>query len=192
MTNISIGPVVAASCHIPFGVTFPGIEEVDDSKKLSLAQREKLFDVITKHPDISYSITVESNKEIDRINILQASLQAMATSATNILSKQKFENGKSVVVLVDGNKSPTFNEEIKSKYSKLVICPVVKGDTKVLSIAAASILAKVHRDGIMDQLDKQYPQYGFAQHKGYPTKAHYEAIKKHGITPVHRLSYRLT
>lgn len=143
-----------------------------DSKKLSEKKREYLFDVI-KEKALAYAIHRCSVAEIDELNILQASLLAMHRAVDALPIKAEF-------VLVDGNKLP------KWQYPSQAI---VKGDAKVQAIAAASILAKVTRDREMIVLDKHYPQYGFAQHKGYPTKSHIAALAQHGITPFHRLSY---
>lgn len=148
------------------------IEGLDDSKKLTEKKRELLFDEI-KLKAKSWCVARASVEEIDRINILQASLLAM-TRAVEGLSIQPEH------VLVDGNKLP------KWKYPAEA---VVKGDSRVAAISAASILAKVTRDREMILLDKQYPGYGFADHKGYPTQVHMEALDKLGVTDIHRRSY---
>lgn len=168
------GPVVAAA--VVLGKDFP-IEILNDSKKLSEKERLKAEEVI-KEKAVAWAITAVSHKTIDTINILSSSLLAMKLSYEKIRDK-----GIPVTILMaDGNKEPT------------VDCPVVavvKGDAKVPEIMAASILAKNHRDRLMDEADKKWPQYGFKKHKGYPTKAHYEALKKYGPCPIHRLSFRL-
>ena len=163
------GDVVAAAVildpHQP-------IEGLDDSKKLSEKKRELLFDEIRRKAK-SWCIARASVAEIDTINILQASLLAM-TRAVQGLSIQPEH------VLVDGNKLPKWNYPAEA---------VVKGDSRVAAISAASILAKVTRDREMILLDKTYPGYGFAEHKGYPTKVHMDALERLGITPIHRTSY---
>lgn len=163
------GPVVAASVVFERGTV---IEGLDDSKKLSEKKREALFDEITQKA-VDYSITISTEKEIDEINILQATFKAMRAAVSSLKIKPD-------MALVDGDKLPGL--EIDSE-------AIVKGDSKSTAIAAASILAKVTRDRIMLELDEVYPQYGFAKHKGYPTKLHYQMIKEHGISDVHRLSF---
>lgn len=155
-----IGDVVAAAVILPDDCDLP----LRDSKKLSESQREILAEEI-KSIAVSYSITHVSPQEIDKYNILQATMLAM---------KQSIETLRLVPdkVMVDGNRCPKID----------CLCePIVKGDDKVMAISAASILAKVARDQQMLALDKVYPEYGFAQHKGYPTKQHLEAIQKLGL-----------
>lgn len=168
------GPVVSASCYIPDHVS---IEGIGDSKSISAENRELLFDQITTHPDIIYAVTIVDNLVIDEINILQATLRGMRESAIQVMHNL---DGRSWMVLVDGNRDPLIGVETRL---------VVKGDTKVYSIAAASILAKVTRDRMMLQYDEEFPQYGFKQHKGYPTKSHIEAIKKFKPCPIHRMTF---
>ena len=148
------------------------IEGLADSKKLTEKKREKLF-VEIQEKALSWAVARCSVEEIDEINILQASLLAMhrAVDALNI---------KAEYVAVDGNRLPKWDYPSQA---------VVKGDDKVPEIAAASILAKVTRDRELVALEEQYPGYGFAKHKGYPTKQHMQALKDLGITPVHRKSY---
>ncbi len=145
---------------------------LDDSKKLTEKKREILFDEI-KLKAKSWCVARASVAEIDSINILQASLLAMARAVQGLHIQPEH-------VLVDGNKLPKWNYVAEA---------VVKGDSRVAAISAASILAKVVRDREMFELDKQYPGYGFAEHKGYPTKVHIDALDKLGITPIHRTSY---
>jgi ribonuclease HII len=148
------------------------IEGLDDSKKLSEKKREALFEII-KERATSWSIARCSVEEIDKINILQASLLAM----------KKAVDGLAVIpehVWVDGNKMPKWNYAAET---------VVKGDSRVPAIAAASILAKVTRDREMVAYEEEYPGYGFAAHKGYPTKVHIEALQRLGVTSIHRKSY---
>jgi ribonuclease HII len=148
------------------------IDGLDDSKKLTEKRRENLFDEIQLKA-MSWCIARATVVEIDQINILQASLLAMARAVEGLHIQPEH-------VLVDGNKLP------KWKYAAEA---VVKGDSRVAAISAASILAKVARDREMIELDKQYPGYGFADHKGYPTKIHMDALEKLGVTPIHRQSY---
>ncbi len=148
------------------------IEGLDDSKKLTEKKRELLFDEI-KLKAKSWCIARASVMEIDQINILQASLLAMTRAVQGLHIQPEY-------VLVDGNKLPKWSFQAEA---------VVKGDSRVAAISAASILAKVVRDREMVELDKQYPGYGLADHKGYPTKVHMDALDKLGITPIHRTSY---
>ncbi|MGH1403154.1 MAG: ribonuclease HII [Alphaproteobacteria bacterium] len=166
------GPVVAACVIIPKEKRQLGfISELQDSKKLSEKKRVGLYDEITTH--FPYSIAEISPQEIDEINILQASLKAM---------KQAHDHFNDIeYALIDGNKAP----ENLSSHS----ITVVKGDSKSKTIAAASIIAKVHRDTLMHKLDIEFPHYGWVKNAGYPTAQHREAIAKHGITPHHRRSF---
>ncbi|GMF28420.1 unnamed protein product [Phytophthora lilii] len=170
------GPVVAAACHVPLDVTVAG---VDDSKKISEPDREALFELLTNHPSITYAVHVNSAQRIDETNILQASLESMTKSVNEVA--ERLQQKDKTFVLVDGNKLPPTLE--------LPAEAVVKGDSKVYSIAAASVIAKVARDRLMREYDEQYPQYGLAQHKGYPTKAHVAAIAKHGPCAIHRMTF---
>lgn len=163
------GPVFAAAVILPDGCMIDGL---DDSKKLSEAKREALFDVI-KENSLSYGIGWAGEGEIDEYNILQATFLAMRRAVEAMPVQPDY-------ALVDGNRMPTLAIPGET---------VVKGDGKCACIAAASVLAKVSRDRLLREWDEQYPGYGFAQHKGYGTKAHYEAIKKYGVLPVHRLSF---
>ena len=163
------GPVFAAAVILPDGLEELGL---NDSKKLSEKKRDQLFDLI-KEKAVAYSIASADQNEIDELNILNATFLAMKRAVEGLSVKPD-------LALIDGNRKPnTGVEEIT----------IVKGDAKSISIAAASILAKVSRDRYMLELDKQYPEYEFAKHKGYPTQLHYEKIKAHGISPVHRLSF---
>ena len=164
------GPVVSAAVALPDNFDVPGI---NDSKKLSEKKREALFPVIQNHA-IAFGIGMADHEEIDRINILQASLLSMKRAVEALQVVPDY-------LLIDGKF--TINSTIDQR-------SVIKGDALSLSIAAASILAKVTRDRIMADLDLQYPQYGFKRHKGYPTKAHKAAILTHGPCPVHRKSFK--
>lgn len=163
------GEVVAAAVILPKEHKITGI---NDSKKLSPKAREKLFDEICATA-LCWHIASASAKEIDEINILQATMLAMQRAVMGL----KTEPTK---VLIDGNRAP-----------KLVypVDTIIKGDAKFEVIAAASILAKVYRDRKMHEVDKLYPEYGFAKHKGYGTKQHIEAIQKYGQLPEHRKSF---
>lgn len=158
------------------------IEGLADSKKLSEKKRDFLSAEI-KAKSLAWSIASCSAQEIDEINILQASLLAMKSAIESlVLSPELIEkvNSGQLLVQVDGNKRPKISWPCEA---------IVKGDSKVQAISAASILAKVARDAELYELDKIYPQYGFAKHKGYPTAAHIMALKAYGICPQHRLSY---
>ena len=164
------GPVCAAAVILPRGCVIDGL---DDSKKLTEKKRERLYGLIIDNA-VSYSVAFGSVEEIEKLNILQATFLAMTRAVNGLKIQPDF-------VLVDGNRKPP---EI------LLPCDtVIKGDTKSYSVAAASILAKVTRDRLLYDYDREYPQYGFAKHKGYGTKAHYQAIAQYGITPVHRPSF---
>ena len=151
-----------------------------DSKKLTEKKRNQLSAEIKQHA-LAWAIACSSVEEIDKINILQASLLAMKRAVEAM--QQQFDVSqylKQILVQVDGNKCPKISLPCEA---------IVQGDSKVQAISAASILAKVARDADLYELDKQYPQYNFAKHKGYPTFEHLEAIATHGICPIHRLSY---
>lgn len=163
------GDVVAAAVILDPENPILGL---DDSKKLTEKKREQLFIEIQQKAK-SWCIARASVAEIDKINILQASLLAMNRAVQGLHIQPEH-------VLVDGNKLPKWNYPAEA---------VVKGDSRVAAISAASILAKVTRDREMVELDKTYPGYGFADHKGYPTKVHMDALDKLGVTPIHRTSY---
>lgn len=148
------------------------IEGLADSKKLTEKKREQLFDVIRENA-LSFAVARATVEEIDRINILQASLLAMHRAVAQLSVQPEY-------VLVDGNKKPDWQYACDT---------VVKGDSRVAAIAAASILAKVTRDREMVLLDREYPGYGLSGHKGYPTKAHLAALEQLGPSPIHRRSF---
>ena len=164
-----VGAVLAAAVILPTDLVLPGLT---DSKKLTEKKREVLFDQIQQQA-IDFGIASASAKEIDKYNILQASLLAM---------QRAFDKLKTPVdaAWIGGNKAPHLSVPTRT---------IIKGDSLVAAISAASILAKVTRDRQLYVLDQQYPEYGFGQHKGYPTKMHLQAIEKHGLTPEHRLSF---
>ena len=163
------GPVVAAAVILN---PDEEIEGLNDSKKLTEKKREKLFDII-KEKALAYAIAEASAEEIDEINILNASMLAMRRAVEALPIKADF-------ALIDGNCSRGFTIPTQT---------VVKGDALSSSIAAASILAKVTRDRQCLELDKLYPEYGIAKHKGYPTKEHMDAVRLHGPSPIHRKSF---
>ncbi|GBC59458.1 ribonuclease HII [Desulfonema ishimotonii] len=165
------GPVVSAAVILPDSFSDP---DIDDSKKLSPKKRERLFDTIRAHA-LSVGVSIVGPDEIDRINIFQASLRTMLLAVRQLTPQPDY-------LLVDG-KFPIPALGIPQE-------PIIKGDSLSLSIASASIIAKVTRDRLMADYDAAWPQYGFAQHKGYPTKAHREAIREFGPCPIHRRSFK--
>ncbi|MBZ9651401.1 ribonuclease HII [Psychroflexus montanilacus] len=166
------GPVTAAAVILPkdFHNTM-----LNDSKLLTSKKRE-LLEVILKEESLAFGISQVDMEIIDEINILNASILAMHQSIQQLSPQPE-------LILVDGNKFKA--------YKKIQHQCIIKGDSKFLSIAAASILAKTARDAFMRKIDKEYPMYGWAQNKGYPTKAHRRAIQKYGITKYHRKSFKL-
>ena len=163
------GPVCAAAVVLPNDLIIP---ELNDSKKLSEKKRELLFDIIIEQA-LDYSISFASAAEIDSVNVLQATFLAMRRAVSGLKTQPDF-------ALVDGNLDPGL---------ALPAQCIVGGDGKSMSIAAASVLAKVSRDRLMLELDEQYPGYGLARHKGYGTKAHYSALGELGLCPEHRRSF---
>lgn len=164
------GPVCAAAVILPCGLQ---IEGLNDSKKLSEKKREQLYGIITEKA-VAWSVAFGSVEEIESVNILEATFLAMNRAVSGLEVKPSF-------ALVDGNRVPK---------GMTVPCEtVVKGDAKSCSIAAASIIAKVTRDCLLLQYAKEYPEYGFEKHKGYGTAAHYAAIERYGILPIHRKSF---
>ena len=163
------GPVCAAAVILPPHLEIPGL---DDSKKLTDKRRRELFPLI-KEQALAYGIGLASHEEIDQINILQATFLAMQRAIDQL-------EGKADLALIDGNREKDFG---------LPVMTVVKGDSRSANIAAASILAKVTRDDIMEEMAEVYPQYGFEIHKGYGTKAHYEALRTYGASPIHRMTF---
>ena len=163
------GPVCAAAVILSDHLELPGL---NDSKKLSDKKRRELFPLI-KEQAIAYGIGLASEKEIDEINILQATFLAMERAIAQL-------EGKADLALIDGNRARDFGLNVKT---------VVKGDSLSASIAAASILAKVTRDDMMEAYAEDYPGYGFEVHKGYGTKAHYAALTEKGPSPIHRMTF---
>ena len=163
------GPVCAAAVILPAGLVIDGL---DDSKKLTDKRRRELMPVIMDNA-LAYGIAFASHEEIDQINILQATFLAMERAMAQLKIKPD-------LALIDGNRQKDFGINVET---------VVKGDSRSANIAAASILAKVTRDNYIEEMAKLYPQYGFEIHKGYGTKAHYEALRAHGPSPIHRMTF---
>ncbi len=163
------GPVCAAAVILPEGLEIPGL---NDSKKLTDKKRRELFPIIEGQA-LAYGIGWASQEEIDDINILQATFLAMSRAVEQL-------NIRPDLALVDGNRAPTLDLPVET---------VVKGDSLSASIAAASVLAKVSRDDVMLRMAEEYPGYGFEVHKGYGTKAHYEALRTFGPSPIHRRTF---
>ena len=154
---------------------------VNDSKKLSPKKREEIFEILTSHPLVLWSVGEASEKEIDEINILQASLLAMRRAVEKLIDKNDRLERENFFVYIDGREViPNLTANQKS---------IINGDAKVFSIAAASIIAKVTRDRLMLKYAEKYTQYGFEKHKGYGTKQHYEMIEKHEICRIHRKTF---
>ena len=166
-----VGPVVTACVVLPKDFVLEGLT---DSKKLSEKKRDKFYDYIINNA-VAYSVGECSADEIDKYNILEATKIAMKRAIDKVNKQVGID-----YVLIDGNMKFEFDYKYKS---------IVKGDSKSISIAAASVVAKVTRDKMMYELDEKYPMYGYAKHKGYPTKAHLEAISKYGIIDGYRKSY---
>lgn len=163
------GPVCAAAVILPEHLQIPGLT---DSKKLTDKKRRELYPII-KEQAIAYGIGFASEKEIDEINILQATFLAMQRALDQLSVRPD-------LALIDGNREKDFGLPVKT---------VVKGDSLSANIAAASVLAKVTRDDLMEKMALEYPQYQFEIHKGYGTKAHYAALTEHGPSPIHRMTF---
>ena len=177
------GPVMAAAVAIMINDKCEELLNlgVNDSKKLSPKKREEIFKILTSHPLVLWSVGEASEKEIDEINILQASLLAMRRAVEKLIDKNDRLERENFSVYIDGREViPNLTANQKS---------IINGDAKVFSIAAASIIAKVTRDRLMLKYAEKYPQYGFEKHKGYGTKQHYEMIEKHGICRIHRKTF---
>ena len=163
------GPVCAAAVILPKDLELPGLT---DSKKLTDKKRRELFPLIQEKA-VAYGIGFATEQEIDEINILQATFLAMQRALDQLSVKPD-------LALIDGNREKDFGVPVKT---------VVKGDSLSANIAAASILAKVSRDNLMQEMSETYPQYGFDIHKGYGTKAHYAALREFGPSPIHRMTF---
>jgi ribonuclease HII len=164
------GPVVAAACIIPEGVYF---RYINDSKQLNSEERDSIFLELTSHSDVVFGVGIICQKEIDRVNIYQATILAMLQAVNQLAARPDY-------LLVDGLKLP---------HPSLPCLKIIQGDTLSQSIAAASIIAKVTRDRLMKEYDQEWPAYGFGQHKGYATPQHLAAIHEHGPCPLHRYSF---
>jgi len=172
------GPVVSAAVILPSGwpedgLTAQGTIAIDDSKKLTSRKREILFDCIHRYAE-GVGVGVVTAEEIDRVNILQAALRSMALAVKDLVPRPDY-------LLIDG----LFSIPVDLPQE-----PIVKGDAKSVSVAAASIVAKVTRDRLMEGYHREYPQYGFYSHKGYPTRAHRIAIAVYGPSPIHRKTFK--
>ena len=167
------GPVVAAAVLLPDDFTS---ELLNDSKQLSEKQRDKLR-VLIEREAVEWAVAIVSPQEIDQLNILNASILAMHRAVDALTIRPE-------LLLIDGNRF--------KPYPGILHQTIVKGDSIYLSIAAASVLAKTHRDELMLQLDRDYPQYDWKRNKAYPTKAHKEAIRNHGTTPHHRITFKMS
>lgn len=164
------GPLFAAACIIPDGIVFPGI---DDSKKLTPEKRDQLYELITTQEGVVYAIGSVTAEIVDQVNVYQATILAMQDALTRLVLQPDY-------LLVDGLQLP---------YKKTPALKIVGGDGKSQSVAAASVLAKVSRDRLMDEYHKKWPRYGFNEHKGYGTSKHLDALAKYGPCPIHRLTY---
>lgn len=171
------GPVVAAAVILPPGYRHPGIR---DSKALSAAAREKAYDVVLREA-VAHAIAFASHEEIDAVNILQASLLAMRRAVEKLTPRPDF-------LYVDGHRPISLPDEDRWRFVRQQ--PIVSGDSLCLSVMAASILAKVFRDSLMEKYDREYPGYGFSVHKGYPTRDHLAALRSLGPCPIHRKTFR--
>ena len=169
------GSVVAAACILPDGLEIP---ELNDSKKLTPKKRDKLFDLILQNA-VAYGIAEATVEEINALNILEADLLAMRRAIDNLHTPDG-QPYRADYALIDGNISRDFQIPARA---------VIKGDSLSMSIAAASILAKVTRDRMCEDMDKAYPMYGIAKHKGYGTKAHMDALRAYGPSPIHRKKF---
>lgn len=196
------GPVVAGACHVPLEldddpVAQPWVARIADSKTLTEEDREEIFDQMCADKRVVWAAHAVTAAEIDKVNILQASMLAMHESVAKICNKGVLVDA----VLVDGPRLPWFHEEAVRPNGTVRAAdpdcpagikhcePIVKGDAKVFAIAAASVVAKVTRDRLMREHDKKWPEYGFTQHKGYPTGDHIAAIRKHGPCKIHRRTF---
>jgi len=181
------GPVVAAVALIDLRFKVPDLrflKGIRDSKKLTPKKREEFYGLLTNHPRIKWGIGRVSEKVIDKINIKNAAELAMEKALNNLKSKFQNPNSKVDYLIIDG--IHISNLKLKSYNLKLI----PKADEKVFSCAAASIIAKVHRDRIMRRYDKKYSEYGFDKHKGYPTRQHRKMLRKHGPCKIHRKTFK--
>lgn len=164
------GPVVAAACILPEGFK---LNDLNDSKQVAPQKRKELYQELINSKDVIYSVGIVDSKTIDQINILQATLRAMEMAIFSLTQKPD-------ILLIDGNQLPTTSIPSKA---------IIQGDSLSISIAAASIIAKLTRDTIMEEYHLKWPEYDFFDHKGYGTKKHLEALAKHGPCEIHRRSF---
>lgn len=189
------GPVVAAAMTATreLVINSKKLAGIKDSKKLSAKQREEWYKILIAHSNINYGIGIISEKIIDRINILEATKLAMTKAIHNL---EKKIGNRADFLIVDGNfsiriaRSRASRGSIRKRLSEYEQKSIVKADEKIFLCMAAGIIAKVRRDRIMKRLHKKYPQYGFDRHKGYGTKVHLRALRKHGACEIHRKSFR--
>jgi ribonuclease HII len=165
------GPVVAAACILDLAKPVP--QDLNDSKKLTEKQRDEIAEEL-RSTAVSFAVGEVDPEEIDRINILEATKLAMVKAIENLQPSADY-------LLIDA---------LRLKQLSIPQKPIIKGDSIAYSIAAASVIAKTHRDALMKSFDMEYPQYGFASHKGYGCKTHYDAIREHGPCPLHRKTFR--
>lgn len=174
------GSVYAAAVILPDGYENPLL---NDSKQLTEKRRYELRDIIQRDA-VAWAVGIVTPEEIDRINILNASILAMHRALDQLTVRPE-------AIIVDGNRFKPYHPAVGGSPVNIPHTTIVKGDGKYMAIAAASILAKTYRDDYMNELAKEYPQYDWQKNKGYPTKKHREAIRQHGTTPYHRMSYNL-
>ena len=174
------GSVYAAAVILPDGYENPLL---NDSKQLTEKRRYELRDIIQRDA-VAWAVGIVTPEEIDRINILNASILAMHRALDQLTVRPE-------AVIVDGNRFKPYHPAVDGSPVNIPHTTIVKGDGKYMAIAAASILAKTYRDDYMNELAKEYPQYDWQKNKGYPTKKHREAIRQYGTTPYHRMSYNL-
>ncbi len=174
------GSVYAAAVILPNGYENPLL---NDSKQLTEKRRYELRDIIQRDA-VAWAVGIVTPEEIDRINILNASILAMHRALDQLTVRPE-------AIIVDGNRFKPYHPAVDSSPVNIPHTTIVKGDGKYMAIAAASILAKTYRDDYMNELAKEYPQYDWQKNKGYPTKKHREAIRQYGTTPYHRMSYNL-
>ena len=172
------GPVCAAA--VILGGDFP-LDLLNDSKKMTVIRRDQARQIILDKA-VAWGIGWASHTEIDRINILQASLLAMKRAYEDMIKRNSIISSENIKAIIDGNFVPDINIPCEA---------MVKADAKVVEVMAASILAKTERDNYMDKMAELYPQYGYEKHKGYPTKAHREAVLKYGFSPIQRVSFKV-
>ncbi len=180
------GPVVAAAILVPEGIRF-GSRRLKDSKRLTKVQRENWWNYLKNHPAILYAHSRVYPKTIDRINISRAADLAATRALAKLILKEEKTGGfglKQARIFLDGGLHVQ-----SEKFKNFKIATIIGGDEKIKAIQLASIVAKVKRDGLMKKMHRRYPQYSFDRHKGYGTKAHFAAIKAHGLSPLHRLTF---